>query len=302
RLNDGGIYDPAKNSWTSILRSSSAPAPRVHHSSVWTGNKLVVWGGHPNNDSSVYMADPLDTGGVYEPLTKTWTNIPLGDPNQPAARGHHTAIWTGDTGNQLSSKKMLIWGGCRLETADACAHPFGDGAFFDPETLKWSKLTTSGPNPTARHNFSAVYAPGQARLYIFGGFDRESNVISEGAFLDLYTLTWFSMAAMTEGRFKHQAVWAGDKMMIFGGKTYNTSTRNYELASSVVAYIPPFNAGQNLGRWIAYKTDEMEMTRLKTIEHSAVWTGRSMIVWGGQIFDRGFTGTGSQFFPGLSTP
>jgi hypothetical protein len=109
-------------------------------------------------------------------------------------------------------------------------------------------------------------------------------------------MAWSPMALTSAGRFKHRAVWAGDKMMIFGGKHYNTATGTTELSSSVMAYSPSAIPA-NRGKWHIYQTEEL--TPLLTIEHTAFWTGHSLLVWGGQIFDRGFTNVGSQFFPGL---
>jgi N-acetylneuraminic acid mutarotase len=43
-LSDGGIYDPATDTWTP-LSPVAAPAPRWHHSATWTGSELVFFGG-----------------------------------------------------------------------------------------------------------------------------------------------------------------------------------------------------------------------------------------------------------------
>ncbi len=45
------------------------------------------------------------------------------------------------------------------------------------------------------------------------------------------------------------------------------------------------------------KYDTSEIAPLKTIEHSAVWTWGINGRLGRSDFDRGFTATGSQFFP-----
>ncbi len=46
-LNDGGIYDPASDTWTAVA-SAGAPSPRLRPYVHWTGRYVVVWGG--NND------------------------------------------------------------------------------------------------------------------------------------------------------------------------------------------------------------------------------------------------------------
>jgi hypothetical protein len=295
RLGDGGMYSIEKNRWMPIPATSDAVSPRVHHSLVWTGREMIVWGGHPNNAHGPSLMPPLADGGIYDPATKKWRK--LGDFMQgaPSARGFHFAVWTGATGHEQSSQKMLIIGGCVQEIADSCSQIRDDAAFFDPKTMTWSKMTTSGEAYVPRHNGSFLHVPSQNRIYMFGGFDSDSNVISQGQILDLKTMKIYKMSAMGEGRFKHRAVWAGDKMLIFGGKYYS-SARTYELATSVLGYTPGAQGTIGTGIWREYMTDEI--IPLKSIESTAVWTGSSMMVWGGQVFDRGFTNYGSEFFTG----
>ena len=85
--NTGGRYDPATDSWTATSTSHAPPA-REHHTAVWTGSKMIIWG-------------PPTTGGRYNPGTDSWgaTNT----TGAPTARIFHTAVWTGS--------EMIIWGG-----------------------------------------------------------------------------------------------------------------------------------------------------------------------------------------------
>src|SRR5260221_10979023 len=57
-LNDGAQFDPATNSWSAIA-SSGAPSRRYFHSAIWTGSRMIVWGG-------VNPPNPHDGGG-YNP-------------------------------------------------------------------------------------------------------------------------------------------------------------------------------------------------------------------------------------------
>jgi hypothetical protein len=63
----------------------------VGHTAVWTGSKMIVWGGYP------YM----NTGGIYDLGADTWTATST--TNVPSGRADHTAVWTGST--------MIVWGG-----------------------------------------------------------------------------------------------------------------------------------------------------------------------------------------------
>ena len=94
--NDGGIYDPMTDTWqpTSL---TNVPQPRFVHTAVWTGIRMIVWGGILVGGGGY----PIKTGGIYDPLTDSWSATTL--VNAPAARVIHTAIWTGN--------KMIVWGG-----------------------------------------------------------------------------------------------------------------------------------------------------------------------------------------------
>jgi N-acetylneuraminic acid mutarotase len=54
---DGGRLNPYTNSWTTISKDPGYPTPRSLHTAIWTGQKMVVWGG----------SGAFSSGGVYEP-------------------------------------------------------------------------------------------------------------------------------------------------------------------------------------------------------------------------------------------
>ncbi len=93
-LNSGGRYDPATDAWhqTSI---AAVPSPRRQHTAVWTGSRMLVWGGY--GGSLPYLV----SGRQFDPATDTWTATSTVDA--PLGRGSHTAVWTGG--------HMLVWGG-----------------------------------------------------------------------------------------------------------------------------------------------------------------------------------------------
>ena len=59
-LNDGGQYDPVANAWTATT-TTGAPSGRELHTAVWTGSKMIVWGGQENGG---YLND----GGQWAPV------------------------------------------------------------------------------------------------------------------------------------------------------------------------------------------------------------------------------------------
>lgn len=96
-LNDGALYNPADNSWTAL--PESIIAQRMYHTAVWTGTKMLVWGGD----------GALTTGATYNPSTNIWSKTTT--VNAPPARLNHSAVWTGGTGAESWHKTMIIWGG-----------------------------------------------------------------------------------------------------------------------------------------------------------------------------------------------
>ena len=118
--NTGGVYDPATDTWTATS-TTGAPSGRLYHTAVWTGSKMIVWGGH---DGAV-----ANTGGVYDPATNTWTAA-TSTTLAPPARRSHTAVWTGST--------MIVWGG-----TGSANDPQNSGGVYDPATPEQHALTAS---------------------------------------------------------------------------------------------------------------------------------------------------------------
>ena len=60
-FNTGGQYDPAADSWIPTT-TAGAPAPRASHTAIWTGNRMIVWGGNA-------PFGPFNNGGVWNYLS-----------------------------------------------------------------------------------------------------------------------------------------------------------------------------------------------------------------------------------------
>ncbi|MBW1784947.1 MAG: hypothetical protein JRL30_29920, partial [Deltaproteobacteria bacterium] len=81
RLDTGGRYNPVTDGWTATSTDDmNTPKARSNHTAVWTGNEMIIWGGHSGTSF-------LRSGGRYDPVTNTWeaTNI-----YAPGARQNHT--------------------------------------------------------------------------------------------------------------------------------------------------------------------------------------------------------------------
>ncbi|HET7451272.1 MAG TPA: kelch repeat-containing protein, partial [Thermoanaerobaculia bacterium] len=63
------------NAWTPTAMIG-APEGRAQHVAVWTGDRMIVWGGY--RADGIFLGD----GAIYDPATKAWTRIsPFGAPS-----------------------------------------------------------------------------------------------------------------------------------------------------------------------------------------------------------------------------
>lgn len=170
----GGCYIPSSNSWIPTTTGANTPLGRYYHTAVWTGSKLIVWGGRDHDAESLY-----NSGAIYTPTTNhtagtdNWqTMSQSGDV--PSPRYGHTAVWTGT--------EMIIWGGTK---GPLPTDKLNDGARYNPTTDTWTKIT-SYQAPVSRFFHTAVWIGDsdvtKGRMIVFGGFN-EDFLASGGVYL-----------------------------------------------------------------------------------------------------------------------
>ncbi len=148
------------------LSTTGAPLARQGHTAVWTGTRLIVWGGKVGGV-------PLDSGAAYDPATDTWTALPT--ENAPSARSGHVAVWTG--------REMVVFGG------EDSTGALVTGGGYDPATGLWHNLTTAG-NALARRGHTGVWTG--AELVVFGGLGTGSSPTAMAAVQRLMPeATWY---------------------------------------------------------------------------------------------------------------
>lgn len=125
------------------VQTVGTPSARTEHSAVWTGSRMIVWGGR--NGGALFS-----DGAVYDPIADSWTVLPATDA--PTARASHAAVWTG--------REMVILGG---ETATGST---STGAAYNPETNRWRPLMHGG-SPIARSGVASAWTG--AEIILFGG-------------------------------------------------------------------------------------------------------------------------------------
>ena len=244
----GGRYRVGNDVWSAVSTLGQAPAGRYHHVTVWTGSRMLVWGGIGNGFSV------LGDGAEYDPASNGWQAMTAASP--PAARFRASAVWTGT--------EMIVWGG----EAGGGVH-LGSGGRYAPGAPSWIATAAGGPSPRSLHTALWI-GPPIHRMLVWGGKDGTTSPFGDGAMLDPTAVAsaWTPMAVGGPSpRYFHTAVWTGADWLVWGGTPDNASAFGTGGRFDPVANewdLTPYAAAPD-PRYI----------------HSAVWTGDRMLVWGG---------------------
>jgi N-acetylneuraminic acid mutarotase len=239
--------------WTPISKQG-APLPRAYHTAVWTGSRMIVWGGVAFTPEGSYFYSA--TGGAYDPATDTWT--PVSTLSAPSGRTGHTAVWTGS--------RMIVWGGYDDDGSLA------SGGLYDPATDSWAPMSTTGA-PSPRREHLAIWTG--ASMIVWGGGTVTSPFVTDGgAAYDPVSDAWTPLPPSGLSVYSATAVWTGSKLILWGGHEPSTNP--------ATGYRVPVRAGR------IYDPSTHEWTRMSEIGapeartgNLAVWTGSRLIVWGG---------------------
>ncbi|RPI12622.1 MAG: T9SS C-terminal target domain-containing protein [Ignavibacteriae bacterium] len=301
----------AQSTWQATSLTN-APVARNGHTVVWTGSKMIVWGGqnYPTIFKSGAMIDTtntwtlidsltapearryhtavwtgskmivwggsastyLNTGGVYDLASNSWTATTT--TNAPAARFGHSAVWVGN--------KMVIWGGY------SNGNYVNTGGIYDAVNNTWTATSlTNAPCP--REHYSVIWTG--SKLLIWGGNIGNGLCFKSGGIFDPVSNTWTSMDSTNAPtkRFFHTAIWTGSKMIVWGG-AYNYSEASLKSGGT---YDPVSNT------WTLM--DSVNAPSARNF-HSAVWTGNKMVIWGGWFSPSAtFFKTGGIYDPASNT-
>ncbi len=266
-FNNGARYNLAMDNWTPTSIGASVPAPRMEHSAIWSGSEMIVWGGFTSTNSYT------NTGGRYNPVTDTWLQTSTGS-GVPTPRMNQSAVWTGN--------QMILWGGYSFTTQ---TNNFNDGGRYNPATDTWIPMTTDN-DPVGHGGHTAVWTGSE--LITWGGANSTADFNTGGRYIPALD-RWFptSMGSnVPEPRNSHTAIWTGNEMIVWGGISYTTQ---YNFYNSGGRYNPvkdlwiPTSRGVNVpvARWL----------------HTAVWTGREMVIWGGGTGGSGNLNSGGRYDP-----
>ncbi len=300
RLATGGRYDPITNSWQA---TSFGPSSRAYHTAIWdsTNNQMIIWGGESA------PGDYLNTGGRYDPMTDSWQTTSIGN-NVPSARYNHTTVWDNET------NQMIVWGGIdgsRINT----------GGRYNPASDSWQTTDTGANVPSGRHIHTAIWDNTNNQMIIWGG-DEGSGLANTGGRYNPIADSWqtMSMTNTPSGRYNQTSIWdtANNQMIIWGGYDgaitntggrYDPSADSWQTTSignnvpsartshtsiwddvnnEMIVWGGADVANTNTGGRYNPSTDSWLTTSTGSntppgrSEHTAVWSGSQMYIWGGR--------------------
>jgi hypothetical protein len=157
---------------------------------------------------------------------------------------------------------MIVWGGRVYSWGSA----LDTGGRYDPANGNWSPLTTTDA-PTARTRHTAVWTGDE--MIVWGGWGAETY--GNGGKYDPASDAWLPVSELSapDARRYHTAAWTGSEMIVWGGLF-------------IPSYTPTNTGGRydpDTDTWSATTTEGAPVARS---DHTAVWTGASMIVFGGE--------------------
>lgn len=253
---DGGRYNPTTNAWTATEVTSQTPSPRAEPGVAWSGNEMIVWGGRTS------LNEPLADGAYYRPSTGSWKK--LNDTGSPTARLRHCATWVAGGDHE----RFIVWGGFDTKFW------FADGAQYDPVTNLWEPLAGGGALPAFRESMACGEV--NEELFVWGGFDGGNYFDDGGLFPHAGTTPEWTAIGQTDAPDERSnmvsLVLDGDRFFVWGGCGGSACSTLFG-DGGVYAY------GDDGGAWDAIEAT----TNLSAREdHTAVWDGAEVIIWGGR--------------------
>ena len=327
-LSDGGIFNPSNNTWDRL--NISGGGERYFHDAHWTGEEMLVWGGYTNNgstatwrydgflwnpqtgnvtqisnpgwnpQSSTWTFDPrqktawtgdklvvwggidqdgLPIGGIFDPKTKQWDDMVAYDSEAPRKIAGHSVTWVGDN-------KVVVWGGYE-GVSGSDRNVSNSGAIYDIGARSWSTMPDSRSSnvPSKRAGHQAIWSGTKLFVFSGGGVSSQRQLTSTGGLFDLSRGEWTTEGAeMVMERVGHTVTWNGFEALVYGGKSNRLRTYFSEV----------FRFNPDNKRWAGVSSRFRPESRWY---HSAVWTGSSLIIWGGNQGATTDVSTGGIYYP-----
>jgi N-acetylneuraminic acid mutarotase len=177
-------------------------------------------------------------------------------PSSPLSGRHgHAAVWTG--------REMILWGGVAPEDDGHEVSRFNDAAAYEPRTRRWSEIERSPLGATGEA--TVVWTGAEA---LFWG-------PSGGAAYRPTDDCWRSLpGSPLADRHGHSAIWTGKEMIVWGGGA-GAEEEGVDGEPPIFADGAAYDPSS--GEWRSLS----ESPLAPRLDHTAVWTGEEMLVWGG---------------------
>jgi hypothetical protein len=202
------LFDPSTGRWHELPPDPLIPS--FDRSMVWTGTELVLIGIEdvgraPGYKPYVYRAAALDIA------TETWRRFP------DSGIVGSTPDWFWSAGRVVNPTIG------RVGNADPLRHP--NGGMLDPATETWSDLPKA---LIGRHWYGGPSVGGDRYV-----------VTEQGAILDVATGTWEPLPAPPIAADEQAlAVWAGDRLIVWGGYRWDRPDEGAEMVDAGWSWIP----------------------------------------------------------------
>jgi N-acetylneuraminic acid mutarotase len=278
---DGAAYDPVLGTWRRL-----PPAPLsalADATAMWTGREVLVVGSIPavKTDRGQGHTD----GAAYDPARDTWRRLaPAPRPQGNVLHAQH-AVWAGT--------RLLVWSDREQYeewTTEAGTHsvsqPGVDAWAYDPATDRWEVLPPAPGQPAM--GGAVMLWTGQEVLSVSGRPHHGPPLASEPTFAyDPESNHW---RPLLDGPLDTAAVpaalWTGASLLVWNSTSQLRGTGDAYEPGDAAAWDPHANQWLRLPRSPLAGTDAV-----------TVWTGKSLLVWGGNPWPARNTHTGMVFTP-----
>jgi hypothetical protein len=205
-------YDSVRDAWSTLNRDGE-PTAREYAVDIWTGDKLLIWGGVAQSGDKAW--ENHQDGALYDPAADRWTA--MSTASAPSGRlASQRYVWTGE--------KLIVWGGVKFVPGggfNPSYESLTDGGIYDPSKDAWTPIATSGA-PTS--GSADLVWTGQRMIALgrLDGYTTPGKIEFDAASFDPEANVWSPMSAPspsiadTVEQAQRKLVWTGKELAVFG--------------------------------------------------------------------------------------